>query len=124
MKDIFFVFIGGGLGSICRYAGGKWIHQFSLGAFPYATLIINIVACFILGIAAGSQLEKSYTESYVKFFLMIGFCGGFSTFSAFSYESVQLIHQGKYLFLASYIGLSFILCISVTFAGLMIGSRI
>ena len=124
MKHLLLIFLGGGTGSILRYYLGRFLQHFFPPGFPGGTLSINMLACFILGFVVG-LLEGSFNFSLsVRLLLITGFCGGLSTFSAFSYESLQLVQQGRYLYLALYVALSLLLCFAVTFAGIVLGSRI
>ncbi len=91
MSSLFYVFIGGGLGSICRYGIGQaWDSSHT----HYGTLIANIISCLILGLLIGMSAE-SLLKSHHRLLLMTGFCGGFSTFSTFSGEMVQLYQGGN-----------------------------
>lgn len=87
------VFIGGGLGSICRYGIGLWIQTWQV-RFPLATLIANGLACVALGAVLGFQVSGQLSERY-RLLLATGFCGGFSTFSTFTAETWHLVQAGQ-----------------------------
>ena len=93
MLKIFLVFIGGGLGASARYFLTTLLEG-KLGNFPLGTLIINIVGCFLMGVALGFFAGKSDAELY-KALIKVGFLGGFTTLSAFYAESLSLIHDGQ-----------------------------
>jgi len=111
------IFIGGGLGSVARYELGQKISRFAGTGFPFATLGVNIVSCLILGIVLGIFGPKAMQNNSVKLFAAIGFCGGFSTFSAFTAESFELIRTGNYFFAGAYMVLSIAVCLISFWAG-------
>ena len=115
MKILLAIFIGGGLGSVCRYILSRVITSNFTDINPLATLVANLASTIILGIIlylSGSKLEVS---SATRALLIIGFCGGFSTFSTFSYETFELIRTGSYAFAVANILLSVILGVGVLF---------
>lgn len=105
MKTLLLVFVGGGLGSMLRFAFSKWLNG---SAFPIGTLLANVLASMILGYLTGKLLEVS---NPMKALLAIGFCGGFSTFSTFSSESFQYLQTGQYMQAALHTFLNFGLCL-------------
>lgn len=92
MMAYLYVFLGGGLGSICRYGIAHWLQPYKLN-FPLGTLIANIISCVVLGLLVGWSM-KGMIGKNAQFFFMTGFCGGFSTFSTFSNESFLLFQNG------------------------------
>ncbi len=124
MKELLYVFIGGGLGSLVRFLLGKWVNSFHNSNFPYGTFIINIVACFVLGFIIGLADQKQILSPAIRLFLVVGFCGGFSTFSAFSSETLTLIQQGQNTTMLLYVLLSVVVCLIATFGGLFIAEKI
>lgn len=91
----FYIFLGGGLGSLCRFALGKATHKIFSTEFPLGTLLANIFACVLLAlliIYGEQQIEKS---NWLEPLLLIGFCGGFSTFSTFGNDTFELINGGN-----------------------------
>ncbi len=124
MKELLYVFIGGGLGSLVRFLLGKWVNSFHNSNFPFGTFIINIVACFVLGFFIGLADQKQILSPAIRLFLVVGFCGGFSTFSAFSSETLTLIQQGQNTTMLLYVLLSVVVCLIATFGGLLIADKI
>lgn len=121
MKTVLLVFLGGGLGSLARYSIGKWVGTLHTHYFPFGTLVANILACFMLGILVGVADQKQFFSPATKLFWTVGFCGGFSTFSTFSIETISLFQTGYTGASLLYIGLSLILCVAATLIGLYIG---
>ncbi|MFL2603977.1 MAG: fluoride efflux transporter CrcB [Flavobacteriaceae bacterium] len=106
MKNIFYIFLGGGLGSILRYAISK-LFMADKSSFPWSTLIANFIGCFIIGIVLGWFINnKQYSDLYV--FLSIGFCGGLTTFSTFSVEGLTYLKNGDFFIFITYLLFSII----------------
>ncbi len=118
-KEFILIFIGGGSGSLVRYGLSKLINNFYSTPFPLATLIINILASFILGLFLGFSL-KTLTSSNLKLLIAVGFCGGFSTFSTFSNETLHLFRTGYSQLAILNMALSLILCIGATYVGYLL----
>ena len=116
MRQIILVGVGSFLGGIARYISTLVINQKLNTDFPYATLSINIIGCLVIGIVYGI-FEKSIITSDWKLFLATGICGGFTTFSAFSNESLDLLKQGNTLGMLTYIGVSILFGLIATYLG-------
>ena len=101
MNTIIAIFIGGGLGSLARFGIQNLTNSYQLTGFPIATLISNTLACILLGLFISITNTKDSTNTLLTSFIAIGFCGGFSTFSTFSLETVELLKTGNYLFASS-----------------------
>ena len=124
MKELLLVFLGGGLGSTVRFSLGKWVNALHNHHFPWGTLVVNIVACFILGFVIGLADHKQIISASSRLFWTVGFCGGFSTFSTFSNETLYLIQAGFTIYLILYISLSLLLCVAAVFGGLYLGEHV
>ncbi len=119
MKNLFFIFIGGGIGSICRFLLSNYTQKlYNVSGFPLGTFIVNILGCFLIGILSSHFLKDN---SDLKFLLITGFCGGFTTFSAFSAENYSLWQNGDYIHLILYSLLSIVIGFIAVFIGLYIG---
>ena len=116
MLKFLLVFLGGGIGSIFRFgiaelvAGMKW-H------FPFATLIANIISCFILGFLLAFIWNDQLSDQY-KWLLVTGFCGGFSTFSTFTGETYLLAQSGHFMLAFFNIIGSLAICTLALFLGM------
>jgi len=124
MKSVLLVFFGGGLGSVFRYLLGKWIGALTNHPFPLGTLVVNFLACLILGFVIGLADHRQMISPSTRIFWTIGVCGGFSTFSTFSNETLYLMQNGWTLPLVLYVTLSLLLCVGATFGGIYLSGRI
>ncbi|QJD96054.1 fluoride efflux transporter CrcB [Mucilaginibacter robiniae] len=95
MKIPLIIFIGGGLGSVARYLANRWIVSQGVTVFPYGTFLVNIIGCFLIGFLVFITEKANITAVEWRLFLVTGFCGGFTTFSSFAFENIQLLtnHQ-------------------------------
>ncbi len=108
LKVFFAVFAGGGLGSVLRYGIQLLIHERVTAAtysFPWATLTVNIVGSFMIGLFYALSAKLNLSDE-VRLFLTAGLCGGFTTFSTFSNDNIMMIRQGDGALCALYIGVS------------------
>ncbi len=111
-----FVFLGGGVGSMFRYAIWRAFDKFD-HQIPYATFIANALSCLILGYLIGIQLKLDMPEN-IRLLSLIGFCGGFSTFSTFGFETFQMLESGNVQTAIGYILVSLIVCWIFIFLGI------
>ena len=114
------VFVGGGIGSCLRYSLSLLLP---VSNFPWATFAVNALASLAAGFIAGSLLTGSPSNDHLRLLLLVGFCGGFSTFSAFSHENYLLLQQQQYLLFATNVLLQVIVCLAAVATGLYL-SRI
>lgn len=114
------VFIGGGLGSICRYGISVLLKNQGY-IFPWATFLANALSCIVLGFLVGWTLKNGNQSDIQKYLLMTGFCGGFSTFSTFTNETFQLFQSGNLMYAFGNILLSLVICLGCIFIGVKCG---
>jgi len=118
MKEVLIVSIGSFFGGGLRYWISKMVQSCSLIAFPFGTMTVNVLGCFIIGFLSGiSWNGGGWMNPSTKLLLTTGFCGGFTTFSTFMNESTALMRDGNYLYLALYLGLSVALGFLAVVAG-------
>ena len=115
IKNLLLVGLGGMLGTLLRYLS---YAAFGSHSFPYVTLVINIAGSFIIGVVTAMVLKN--TSSDLKLFLATGVCGGFTTFSAFSIETVQMLQQNRNIAALVYVSCSVGLGIVAALSGFLI----
>ena len=117
IKNFLLAGFGGFLGTLLRYTVTLLIKP---GSFPAATFLINITGSFLLGLVIGYTLKSSPGENNIRLFLATGFCGGFTTFSTFSYENVNLLKAGNYSYFFLYVVGSLVIGIFATWLGMLL----
>lgn len=97
MKLYLIVTLGSGIGGLLRYVISDFVYKYSSSLFPYGTLTVNVVGSFFLGLIIFYLDSLKLVSSEMRLFLTIGLCGGLTTFSTFSYETVKLIQDSQYI---------------------------
>jgi CrcB protein len=106
MRDLLLVGGGGFLGSVSRWLVAGWVHRaLGVSAFPVGTLVVNVAGCLVIGLAAGLAEGRGVLGPEARLFLLLGFLGGFTTFSTFGYETVGLARGGEDLHALANVGL-------------------
>lgn len=114
---LFWIAVGGAAGSVLRYVAGGFAQRAGHVAFPLGTLVVNVTGCFLIGVFVQHYMNTQ-THPELRAMLVTGFCGGYTTFSAFSIETIGLIQGGEYQKAAVYTVTSFVLSLAATFAGI------
>jgi len=117
MKALGIIWLGGGLGSVLRYLLQVGVTRLVNISFPLGTFLVNISGCFLIGVFFALAEKYASFNFEWRLFLITGLCGGFTTFSTFSYEGVNLFREGNYGYFIMYILLSVVLGLLVTVLG-------
>jgi CrcB protein len=117
LKNILTVMLGSGIGGALRFISSEYIKQLVPTRFPLSTFVVNLMGCFIIGIIYAISMKGNQDSNGMKLLLATGFCGGFTTFSAFTSENLELIRSGNQLTALFYILTSVVLGILATYFG-------
>jgi len=124
IKQIALVALGGSAGSVLRYLTSLWVTKQFPCTFPVGTFIVNITGCFTIGFLLGLSIFQNLQNNELKLLLTVGFCGGYTTFSTFSSESLHLLESGNYWTLGLYITGSVIFGLTAVWGGNMLAKMI
>ncbi|CAN5415379.1 fluoride efflux transporter CrcB [soil metagenome] len=124
MKQLLLIAGGGAAGSVLRYLMALGVYGIFGRAFPYGTLVVNISGCFIMGLLAAILLERVTYANELRGLLLIGFLGGYTTFSSFAVETLNLVENGEMMLACTNVLLSVVLCLVAVWLGLVIGRQI
>ena len=122
MKEVIYVAIGGALGSVSRYLMGILMTSQLASPYPYATLSVNLAGSLLIGILSGIFIKSG--SPITQFMLITGFCGGFTTFSAFAFEKHSLLKNGDLLPFAIYMASSIIIGVLAVVLGLWLSKQL
>ena len=118
IKNLLLVAFGGGVGSVARYLCQKWFGESYPHPFPSGTFVVNLVGCFLIGIIYAASEKTTFVAPQVRLLLITGFCGGFTTFSTFAFENMNLLRAGDIVYFLIYVSASVVLGILAVFAGI------
>lgn len=118
MRNLLYIFIGGGTGSILRYLISNYTQKlWNINSFPMGTFLVNITGCLLMGFLTSYFMKN---DNSLKFLLITGLCGGYTTFSAFSAENYSLWQNQQYGILFLYIVLSVVLGLGAVIVGMKV----
>ncbi len=117
IKNILLIGLGGFLGSIARYLVSRLNHYLDWMSVPFGTLIVNVAGSFLIGFLIGISEKSPALTVELRMLLMVGLCGGFTTFSSFSGENLMLMRNGQFLSILLYTGLSIVLGFAAVYFG-------
>jgi len=120
-RNIIFVAIGGMLGCVARYLSVLAIVNAFPFTFPLGTFAVNVVGCLLMGAAVGVSERFGWMHHEWRLFVTVGFCGGFTTFSAFAFKNFELLRDKYYLTFVAYSLSTFAVCLISTIAGYVAG---
>ena len=121
MREVLLIAVAGALGALSRHGISVAASRFISDSFPYGTLIVNVVGCFLIGYIMHLGLVTDVIPAAWRVALTIGFLGGLTTFSSFSYETVTFLQEGAWIPAVGNIAANLLLGITATLAGLGVG---
>jgi fluoride exporter len=119
-KTLLLIGIGGGIGSISRFLCYRYIHVAYPAPFPWGTFWVNISGCLLIGLFFALAERGNILSPEWRLFLMTGFCGGFTTFSAFALENINLLKAGDFINFSLYTAGSVVLGLAATYLGIIL----
>lgn len=120
LKQLLLVGIGGATGSILRYLSSVVTAKYFTHAFPLATFAVNIIGCLLIGLLIGNMEHRQLANPELRLLLITGFCGGYTTFSAFASENLTLLQAGNYITGFAYIAASVLVGLLAVWFGLLL----
>ena len=114
---LWYIAAGSAIGGVSRYILGGVVQRILVTTFPSGTLLVNITGSFLLGAIIRFAVDTPAISPEVRAFLTIGFCGGYTTFSTFSYETMAMLEDGEWTRAAAYVSASVLLSLLATFLG-------
>jgi len=120
LRLILLVGTGGFLGTVSRFLASRYFAANFPSSFPFGTFVVNIIGCLLIGIIYGIAEKGDFISTEWRLFLTVGFCGGFTTFSAFAAENMAMLRDSEFFHFFLYTGSSIFIGLLATFAGIMI----
>lgn len=123
LRSALLVALSSGAGGALRYLTGRWLQPVMSGTFPLATFCVNLAGCLLIGYVSGLSSRPNGLSPALTLLLTTGFCGGFTTFSAFSWENIQLIRSGHWAAAIMYISASLTLGLLAAWMGWQLSNK-
>lgn len=124
MLSIAIVALGGAIGSVCRYLTGLFMTRLFGPSFPWGTITVNIIGSFAIGLLTELVARRLNASMELRLLIVVGFLGGFTTFSSFSLDTVALIEKGALMTALTYVAASLFVSLAATFGGFTLGRAI
>jgi CrcB protein len=119
MTTVALIALFGALGCLSRYYLSGWVYDLAGRAFPYGTLAVNVVGAYLIGLIMEFSLRSTLVSPNLRIGLTIGFLGGLTTFSTFSYETFRLLEEGSFLLVTVNVLVSVVVCLAFTWLGIV-----
>jgi CrcB protein len=119
-KNILLIGFGGGVGSIARFLCQKYIYESHPHPFPFGTMTVNVAGCFLIGLFCALADKGNLLTPEWRLLLITGFCGGFTTFSTFAYENINLLRSSEVMYFILYVAASIIFGLLATWLGIIL----
>lgn len=124
MQQLLAIAGAGAIGCVLRFLLAQTIHKFFGQGFPYGILTVNILGCLLIGILATLLLERLNLAPIWRAAILVGFLGGFTTFSSFTLDTINLLEMGAFAKAITYVLLSTLLCLAATWLGVLLGREL
>ncbi|ABQ25462.1 fluoride efflux transporter CrcB [Geotalea uraniireducens] len=124
METVLYIAVFGALGCLSRYYLSGWVYELFGRAFPYGTFAVNIVGAFCIGLIMEFSLRSALVSPQLRIGLTIGFLGGLTTFSTFSYETFRLLEDGELLIASANVLFSVMTCLVFTWLGIIVAKAL
>lgn len=120
MEQLVYIALLGAAGCLSRYFLSGWVYQLFGRGFPYGTLAVNIIGSFLIGLTMEFSIRSALISPVLRIALTIGFLGGFTTFSSFSFETFRLLEEGAFVIAFFNVLVSVVSCLACTWIGIVV----
>jgi CrcB protein len=120
LKDIFWISLGAVAGANLRYAVNRMAAHYISSSLPYGTLLVNVTGSFVIGVFLVWITERVLADPHWRFIVAVGFCGSYTTFSSYAYETLQMVEQGHYSLACANFLANNVVCLVAVLAGAVV----